>query len=229
MLLADEAAVATVGPSEAMSLGHLNGDELVLLCVHGVDAAWGELTSRIDCAVWRDTTAANSYELAAAHEAPEVDQDRAQLEDTALVARCVAGDSGAWRAFMERFDVTLRRNATRAIGFAWNVLPSDAIDDVMGAFYLRMLENNMRTLANWHQGGCKGRLAALLTFICNGIAVDHARAARRARHWERRAHEENGRGKSDTDPNRGATWLAIQDRNTRDRIKRTRNRKDADE
>lgn len=152
----------------------------------------------------------------------------AELEDAALVALCLEHDEDAWREFMRRHEPTLRRNARGAIGYHLRtILDSDALDDVIGAFYLRIIERDMLKLREWHEREGKGRLVALLTFICNGIALDHARHAYDGRVACEKAVDR--RVQADRDPNRGATWFAIEDRSTRAPIKQRRNRKCADE
>lgn len=152
----------------------------------------------------------------------------AQLEDAALVALCLERDEHAWREFMRRYEPTLRANVRGTISYALRkALGSDAIDEVMGDFYVRILERDMLKLRNWHAAERKGAVMALLTMICNGIAIDHARHAFDDMAGRCRAVDK--RREADRDPNRGAMWFAIEDRNTREPIKKRRNRKSSDD
>lgn len=151
-----------------------------------------------------------------------------QIEDAALIGACLERDEDAWREFIRRYEPTLRKNARGAIGYHLRtILDSDALDDVMGAFYVRMLERDMFKLRQWHGRERKGCLLALLTVICNGIAIDQARHAYDGTQAYDKAIDR--RREADRDPNRGGMWFAIQDRATRDPIKKRRNRKCADE
>ena len=56
------------------------------------------------------------------------------------------------------------------------VVDSDAIDDVMGDFYLCVVQNDMRKLRVWLGGG-QSSLVRWLAVIARGIAIDHIRYA----------------------------------------------------
>lgn len=152
----------------------------------------------------------------------------AQLEDSALVALCLERDEHAWCEFLRRYDAPLRARARGKIGYALrNRLDSDALDDVMGAFYVRMVEQDMVKLKQWQSKERKGPLIVLLTMICNGIAMDHARLA--FNDADARCKAVDKAREADRDPNRGGMWFAMQERNGRDRIKKGRTRLDRDE
>ena len=149
-----------------------------------------------------------------------------QLRDPELIARCLMDEAAAWCELFERYHDRLKKRVSNRRGVR-TVLASDGVDDVLGDLYLRILENDMEKLRAWHEGTPRGSLLALLTKIANGIAVDHIRHAIAGS--EASAELGDRQSQRDADPNRGADWYAIQERNMRDPIKRKRNRKSKDD
>lgn len=151
-----------------------------------------------------------------------------QLEDVALVELCLERDEAAWREFVRRYEPALRGEARKVISKALRtIMHSDAMDDVMQDFYLRILERDMHKLRFWHQGNRKAEIMTWLTMIANGIAIDHARRAFDRMSGCTKAQDK--RREADRDPNRGAMWIEIEDRNMRDPVKKRRNRKSRDD
>jgi hypothetical protein len=104
----------------------------------------------------------------------------ANSDDGVLTEGLLRQDPGAWREFKRRFDDFLRLEVKKAIGWAMRrFLPSDAIDEVMGDFYLSIVEGNMHKLRTWAGSSRTARLPSWLRMIVYQIAIDHARAARR--------------------------------------------------
>lgn len=152
----------------------------------------------------------------------------AQLEDAALVGLCLERDEHAWREFVRRYEPALRATVRKTISRALRtVLDSDAIEDMIGDFYVRVLERDMLKLRKWHGAERKGEIMALLTMIANGIAIDHVRHAFDCMTGRNNAVDK--RREADRDPNRGAMWIEIESRTFRDPIKKRRNRKCRDD
>ena len=127
-----------------------------------------------------------------------------RLTEGALLDAVLRRDNLAWQEMLRRYDPMLRRVVRRRLARALRtVLPSDAIDDVMGAFYLDLVEADMRKLRTWGDGPRKSKLSTWLTMIVCQIAVEHIRASYSRRRLPRQLREEN----RDTDPNRGGAWI----------------------
>ena len=149
-----------------------------------------------------------------------------QLADPELIRLCLLQDEAAWCEFTRRFDALLRKRISNRRGVR-TVLDSDAADDVIGDLYVRILGNDMAKLRQWHASPARGSLIGLLSTIAGGIAVDHIRhkltgveSAVGLGDWQR---------ERDKDPNRGADWFAIEERNMRDPIKKRRKRLSKDD
>ncbi len=83
----------------------------------------------------------------------------------------LGGDARAWRAFVELFDPPLRavvRHAAEAI----RPLTDDEVDDVLGDFWLRLVDNNMRLLRAFNPSRGSS-LQTWLTFHVAHIAYEH--------------------------------------------------------
>ena len=101
-----------------------------------------------------------------------------ELDDVALAEAMVERDDAAWREFVHRFDPPLRRLIARTMARAMRLaLDSDALDDVMGDFYLAVVENDMRKVRAWLGGARQAALVRWLGLIARGIAIDHIRLA----------------------------------------------------
>jgi DNA-directed RNA polymerase specialized sigma24 family protein len=66
------------------------------------------------------------------------------LEDKALLRHVLLKSDPAWRELVRRFDPILRDHVRGWLTKYW--IMSDAVDETMGEFYLRLLANNMRRL-----------------------------------------------------------------------------------
>lgn len=151
-----------------------------------------------------------------------------QLEDEAVLAMCLERDQAAWREFTRRFEPALRKQVFKVVSNSLKtILDSDAIDDVIGEFYVDILEADMRKLRFWHEGNRKAAITSWLTMIANGIAVEHIRRAY-VRMSGKSGYVDKKR-EADLDPNRGATWIEIESRNMREPIVKRRNRKSRDD
>lgn len=115
-------------------------------------------------------------------------------------------DNRAWAELMRRFDPMLRTVVRRRLARALpTMLPSDAIDDVMGAFYLDLLERDMNKLRLWGNGPRRAKLSTWLTMIVCQIALDHLRSAHSRKRLPGKLRREYG--SPDLDPNRGGAWI----------------------
>jgi DNA-directed RNA polymerase specialized sigma24 family protein len=133
------------------------------------------------------------------------------LGDPELVDLCLRRDQEAWREFVRRFEPVLRHQVGRTLSRArQTVMGSDAVDDVIGDLYLQTLEGNMRKLRVWYQSERKAALASWLSMIATGIAIDHWRRA--SVRCAARSTLRDQSDEADRDPNRGGTWIEIQDR-----------------
>ena len=134
----------------------------------------------------------------------------ADSEDAVLIVGLLDRDSSAWREFKRRFDPLLRHQVRKTIGWAMReVLPSDAIEDVLGDFYLSILDNEMKRLRDWADGPRETKLPSWLRMRVTQVAVDHVRAA--FRRLSMRDDLESDRDFGVSDENWGDAWLDVQD------------------
>jgi excisionase family DNA binding protein len=85
--------------------------------------------------------------------------------DVDLVASTVAGDQSAWREMICRYDVALREAIRDA---AITSLDDTDIDDVMGDFWLSLMEDDKRRLRSFNPS----RGAALLSWLTIQLIQD---------------------------------------------------------
>jgi len=70
-------------------------------------------------------------------------------DDLELAQRCIAGEPGSWRQFVERFAPTIRALARRYLRLHGR-LPDDAdLDDVTQDVFLALTRRNYRLMANY--------------------------------------------------------------------------------
>ena len=94
--------------------------------------------------------------------------------DRDLLAACLQRDSRAWRELHRRYDKPLRGTAYKMLGQSLaDRLPSDWRNDVMGDFWLKLLEREMAHLRSfdWEKGTALYKWFARLVCQC---AVDYA-------------------------------------------------------
>lgn len=157
--------------------------------------------------------------------------DARQLEDAALIELCLARDDMAWREFMRRYEPALRKKVQKVLSHALSqILDSDAVDEVIGDLYVDLLDEDMHKLRYWHEGNEDKRrttISSWLTMIARGIAIEHIR-----RGWLRMTSKAEVKERSPEchrDRSRGATWIAVEERNMRDPFKKRRDRKSSDD
>jgi excisionase family DNA binding protein len=88
----------------------------------------------------------------------------ASVDEAAALGAVLDGDKRAWREFVRRYEGPLRevvRHATEAIGAF-----DDEIDDVLGDFWLRLVEEDFRMLRAFNPS----RGSALLTWLTFHVA-----------------------------------------------------------
>lgn len=155
------------------------------------------------------------------------------LDDEALTEMLLRRDQAAWREFVQRFEPLLRFQVGKTLAGAIHVLlDSDAIDDVIGDFYLDIVEADMEKLRYWLHGNRQAALRSFLGKVATRIAIDHIKYAlvRFSASVEKLGRDENRkREQHDADPNRGADWIAIQERVLGEPVKKKRNRKSKDD
>jgi hypothetical protein len=94
--------------------------------------------------------------------------------DRELLAACLRKDDCAWRELHRRYDGPLRGTAYKVLGQSLaDRLPSDWRNDVMGDFWLKLIERDMAHLRSfdWDKGTALYKWFARLVWQC---AVDYA-------------------------------------------------------
>ena len=89
---------------------------------------------------------------------------------------CIRKDERAWRELHRRYDESLRAAAYKRLGMSLvERLPSDWRDDIMGDFWLKVLERDMANLRcfDWEEGTALYKWFARLVGQC---ATDYAGA-----------------------------------------------------
>ena len=128
---------------------------------------------------------------------------RGSKTDTELVASTVAGDQAGWREMMRRYDVGLRE----AIRDAAIVSLDDAdIDDVMGDFWLSLVDDDKRRLRSFNPS----RGAALLSWLTIQLIQDlRKREQKRAEEPETVSLDPSG--EVDARPRRPSTMMRVEE------------------
>src|SRR5437868_3617023 len=116
-----------------------------------------------------------SVALEAESKREAVDWKRA--DENALVQAVLGGDEAAWRAFVSRYEPVVRHQVRRTLAAFSGVLPSDAVDDVIGEFYVRLLEKRKKRLRVFGKSPDSSRLGSWLGLIATQIAIQHLRRA----------------------------------------------------
>jgi hypothetical protein len=97
-----------------------------------------------------------------------------QWTDRAVLDACIGPDNRAWRELVRRYDAPLRAAVYKRLRPFLDHLPSDFRDDVMGAFWLKVIDNNMGALRsfNWSAGTALYNWFARIVGQC---AIDYVR------------------------------------------------------
>lgn len=123
--------------------------------------------------------------------------------DENLVASTVAGDQSAWREMMRRYDRALREAIRDA---AIDSLDDADVDDVMGDFWLSLVENEKRRLRSFNPS----RGAALLSWLTIQLIQDLRRREQK-RSGEPEMVSLDLNGEPDTKPGRPSTMMRVEE------------------
>src|SRR4051812_31592295 len=93
-----------------------------------------------------------------------------RADDRELLAAVLARDARAWRKLVAAHESHLR-DAVREAASAEREITDDQIDDVLGDFWLLLLEDDLRRL----RGFSGDDLGAWLTMLAGQLAVNHLR------------------------------------------------------
>jgi hypothetical protein len=100
--------------------------------------------------------------------------DVSRWTDREVLDACIRKDERAWRELHRRYDKPLRAAAYKRLGGSLvERLPSDFRDDIMGEFWLKVLERDMANLRcfDWSEGTALYKWFARLVGQC---ATDYA-------------------------------------------------------
>lgn len=134
--------------------------------------------------------------------------------DGDLASALIGGDEAAWRELRRRYEPGVRRQLGRMLMRAMkSVMPSDAIDDIVGDLYVRLLRHDKRALRRWANGPRTAALGTWIGAIASRIALNHIHQA-----FLRGAVsiDDDGDGDGvamidpDLDPGRGATFIGAE-------------------
>jgi hypothetical protein len=117
-------------------------------------------------------TTANAMKIDAPADASAT-TDLKDWTDREVLDACIRKDQRAWRELHRRYDAPLRVAAYKRLKPLVTRLPSDFRDDVMGAFWLKVVERDMAHLRcfNWGAGTALYKWFARLVGQC---ATDYA-------------------------------------------------------
>ena len=135
--------------------------------------------------------------------AKSVAPDRGPSTDAALVSSTIAGDQAAWREMMRRHDVALREAIRDA---AITSLDDADIDDVMGDFWLSLVDDGKRRLRSFNPS----RGAALLSWLTIQLIQD---LRKREQKWaqEPETVSLDPNGEIDARPRRPSTMMRVEE------------------
>src|SRR5262249_4387795 len=100
--------------------------------------------------------------------------------DRALLDACIRKDERAWEELQRRYDDSLRGAAYKMLQPWHKSIPSDFRDDILGAFYLKLVENDMAAVRSfdWEKGAALFKWFAFLVAQSAigylGTELDHA-------------------------------------------------------
>ncbi len=94
--------------------------------------------------------------------------------DHELLDACIANDQAAWRELVRRYDKSLRGVVYATLQPYRKKLASDYRDDVMGAFWLKLVDNDKRAIRcfDWNAGKA---LFNWFSFLVSQCAIDYVR------------------------------------------------------
>ena len=91
-----------------------------------------------------------------------------QPEEVALLAEVISGSDRAWRRFIKQYEPALRKIVRESTDAIHTLTPAQ-LDDVMGDFWLRMVDDDRRWLRRFRGGEPS----------LEGVPLQHARAGSR--------------------------------------------------
>jgi hypothetical protein len=160
--------------------------------------------------------------------APASATDIKKWTDREVLDACIANNQRAWRELLRRYDGPLRGAVYKRLHHLEGRIPSDYRDDVMGAFWLKVVDRNMGALRSfdWNEGKALYKWFAKLVNQCATeyatMMLDHMDYAP-----IENAHEvpdEGGVLASGREPIRGSLSAYVR----REKAKRARAEKNAD-
>ncbi len=126
--------------------------------------------------------------------------DLRTLDDKALLDAVLRRDGKAWRELVRRHEPVVRHQVGRVLARHREVLPSDAVDDIVGDFYVGLMGGEMRKLRGYARSSRTAKLASWLGLLATQAAFRYLR--RMYRNLAVPRVEDR-----DLDPNRGGEWL----------------------
>jgi RNA polymerase sigma-70 factor (ECF subfamily) len=122
------------------------------------------------------------------------------VEEQQLLTAALGRSEAAWRRLREKYDGLIRHQVGKVIArHRDTVLSSDAVDEILARFYLKLVEHNMRRLRAFDP--TRGmRLASWLGFLATREACRFLRTA--FRHAAVPIEELD-----EAEPARGARWV----------------------
>lgn len=101
--------------------------------------------------------------------------DFREVDDLTLLAFVFDHCEPAWCEFMRRFRRPVRGKLSSVIKSYATILDSEARDELMQDFYLRLLDEDMRRLRMFTPG--RGKLVTFLRRVMRNLALDYMRKA----------------------------------------------------
>jgi RNA polymerase sigma factor (sigma-70 family) len=95
-------------------------------------------------------------------------------QDRTLIAGCVKGDKAAWDSFVQQYSNLVYHTIRKTLTLHHVDSREDAIEDLYQEFFISVLQNNCRKLAQFRgDDGCT--LASYLRVVASRLTVDHLR------------------------------------------------------
>lgn len=106
--------------------------------------------------------------------------DGAQLDDAAIAQRALTNDPVAWQALVDRCENSIRIELARALAAGKKVLCSDSVDEALGDFWVRLLQDDRAWLRRYD--ATRGyTLTTWLSALAWDVGNKHLRKLRRWR------------------------------------------------
>ena len=106
--------------------------------------------------------------------------DGAKLDDTTIAQRALTNDPVAWAALIERCEKSIRIELARALKAGEDVLCSDSVDEALGDFWVRLLQDDRAWLRRYDP--TRGyALTTWLSALAWDVGNKHVRKLRRWR------------------------------------------------